>query len=152
MVVNFHSYKNINNILSVFGVRVFYLIFILYIITNIQTMKVIVAGGRDFSNYELLLESCNHYLQNQSEIEIVSGTANGADKLGEKYAEEKGYQIKKFPADWDKYGKSAGFKRNTEMAEYSDVLIAFWDGKSKGTSHMINTAKNKNLKVRIIKY
>lgn len=115
-------------------------------------MKIIVAGGRDFNDYNLLLESCDYFFQNQSEIEIVSGTANGADKLGERYAEEKGYQVKKFPADWEKYGKSAGFKRNTEMAEYADGLIAFWDGKSKGTSHMINTAKNKNLKVRIIKY
>lgn len=115
-------------------------------------MKIIIAGGRDFNDYKLLSESCDYFLQNQSEIEIVSGTANGADKLGEQYGEEKGHQIKKFPANWDKYGKSAGFKRNIEMADYADALIAFWDGKSKGTSHMINEAKNKNLKVRIIKY
>ncbi len=115
-------------------------------------MKIIIAGGRDFNNYDLLRESCDYFLQNQLEIEIVSGAANGADKLGERYAEERGHQIKKFPAEWDKYGKSAGFKRNVEMADYADGLIAFWDGVSKGTSHMINESKKKNLKVRIIKY
>lgn len=57
-----------------------------------------------------------------------------------------------FKADWDKHGKAAGFKRNTEMAKYADALIAFWDGKSKGTKHMIDTAKSHNLKVRVIAY
>lgn len=90
------------------------------------------------------------FFQNHIEIEIVSGTANGADKLGEKYANEKGYLLKKFPADWDKYGKSAGFKRNVEMSNYADALIAFWDGKSKGTKHMIDLAKRYELKVKVV--
>ena len=115
-------------------------------------MKVIIAGGRTFSNYDLLFQTCDKVLSLQTEIEIVSGTANGADKLGEKYANEKEYPIKQFPADWDKYGKSAGYKRNEEMAKYSDGLIAFWDGKSKGTKHMIDLAKRHNLKIKVIKY
>jgi hypothetical protein len=115
-------------------------------------MKVIIAGGRDFNDYSLLKEKCDFFFQNHIEIEIVSGTANGADKLGEKYANEKGFLLKKFPADWNKYGKSAGFKRNVEMSNYADALIAFWDGKSKGTLHMINEAKIKKLKLRIVKY
>lgn len=114
--------------------------------------KVIIAGSRNFNDYELLKQKCDIILSEQTDIEIVSGTASGADKLGEVYAKEKGYQLKQFPADWDKYGKSAGYKRNQQMAEYGDALIAFWDGISKGTEHMINLAKKHNLKIKIIKY
>lgn len=113
-------------------------------------MKVIIAGGRTFNDYDLLCQTCDKALSLQTEIEIVSGTANGADKLGEKYANEKGHPIKQFPANWDKYGKSAGYKRNEEMAKYADALIAFWDGKSKGTKHMIDLAKRYELKVRVV--
>ena len=67
-----------------------------------------------------------------------------------KYANERGYPIKQFPADWNKYGKSAGYKRNEEMAKYADALIAFWDGKSKGTKHMIDLAKRYGLKVKVV--
>ncbi|MEO5581136.1 MAG: SLOG family protein [Saprospiraceae bacterium] len=81
---------------------------------------------------------------------MVSGTARGTDMLGERYADEKGIPKKQFPADWPKYGKSAGYKRNTEMAKYADSLIAFWDGKSRGTKHMIDLAKQYNLKVRVV--
>jgi len=112
-------------------------------------MKVIIAGGRDFNDYEKLCRFCDKVLSKQNEIEIVSGTARGADKLGEKYAVDNGYDIKRFPADWDRYGKSAGYRRNAQMAEYADALIAFWDGKSKGTEHMINLANTVNLKVRV---
>lgn len=115
--------------------------------------KVIIAGGRDFNDYELLKNKCNFYLQNfVGDIEIVSGTANGADKLGEKYADEKGYQIKRFPADWENNKRMAGIIRNLEMAEYANFLIAFHDGFSRGTSHMIEAAKENGLKVAIIKY
>ena len=113
-------------------------------------MKVIIAGGRNFNDYENLCQICDKALSKQTEIEIVSGTAKGADKLGEKYANENGYPIKQFPADWDKYGKSAGYKRNEEMAKYADALIAFWDGKSKGTKHMIDLAKRYKLKVKVV--
>lgn len=115
-------------------------------------MKVIIAGGRNFRDYDKLRESCDNILVNQKEIEIVSGTAAGADTLGERYAQEKGYEVKKFPAQWDLYGKSAGYKRNQQMAEYADGLIAFWDGKSKGTKHMIDIANKMGLKVRVVRY
>ena len=113
-------------------------------------MKVIIAGGRNFCDYKKLCQVCNKALSKQKQIEIVSGTAKGADKLGEQYAINNGYEIKQFPADWDKYGKSAGYKRNEQMAKYADALIAFWDGKSKGTRHMIDLAKRYELKVKII--
>ena len=115
-------------------------------------MKVIIAGGRDFNDYDLLCRKADYYLSRQSEIEIVSGTAKGADKLGERYAEERQYPIKRFPADWSMWGKRAGYIRNTDMAEYADALIAFWDGKSRGSKHMINIATEQNLLVRVIIY
>lgn len=111
--------------------------------------RVIIAGGRTFKDYNRLSAVCDYMLQNQSEIEIVSGTAMGADKLGEKYAQERGYKIVRFPAEWDRYGKAAGFIRNEEMAKYANALIAFWDGRSKGTQHMINLAEKYNLKLKI---
>ncbi len=114
-------------------------------------MKVIIAGGRKFKDYDKLCRFCNYMLQNQQEIIIISGCAMGADKLGERYAKEKGYSIKQFPANWN-IGKSAGYVRNEEMAKYADALIIFWDGKSKGSEHMINLAKKYNLKIRIYNY
>ena len=110
--------------------------------------KVIIAGSRGFSDYEKLCEICDFMLKEKIEIEIVSGTAKGADLLGERYAKEKGLPIKQFSADWTK-GKSAGYARNKQMAEYADALIAFWDGSSKGTKHMIDLANKKNIKVKI---
>jgi hypothetical protein len=115
-------------------------------------MKVIIAGSRDFNDYDRLRSYCDHVLQNQTEVEIVSGAARGADQMGERYANEKGYPIKRFKPDWDRLGKSAGYVRNSDMAEYADALIAFWDGSSKGSEHMINIATKHNLKIRIYKY
>lgn len=117
-------------------------------------MKVIIAGSRDFNDYEFLCKVCDYLLSHRTrdEIEIVSGTARGADSLGEKYAKEKGFSLKLFPAEWVKYGNAAGFKRNAQMASYGDALIAFWDGKSKGTTHMINLAKDRKLNVKVINY
>jgi hypothetical protein len=115
-------------------------------------MKIIVAGGRDFNDYNLLKEKLNQILGDNSDIEIVSGMARGADTLGIKYANELGYQIKEFPAQWDKYGKSAGYRRNDEMAKYSDTCVCFWDGKSKGTKHMIDLSNKYELKTFIINY
>ena len=117
-----------------------------------KLIKVIIAGGRDFNDYDLLKNTCDYLLSDYDDIEIISGNANGADKLGERYAIENNYKLNSFPADWNKYGKSAGYKRNVEMAEYGSALIAFWDGKSKGTGHMIDIANKNKLNVRIINY
>ena len=114
-------------------------------------MKVIIAGGRDFSDYEKLKSFCDETLSDKTDIEIVSGKAKGADSLGEQYAKEKNYPVKEFPADW-KLGRGAGYIRNTQMANYSDMLICFWDGKSKGTKNMIDTARNKSLYVYVCRY
>jgi len=115
-------------------------------------VKVIIAGGRDFQDFDLLCKKVDKILSRQDRVEIISGAARGADKLGERYADLRGYEITRFPADWGNNGKAAGFIRNEEMAGYSDALIAFWDGKSKGTKHMIDTAYMMGLDVRVIKY
>ena len=117
--------------------------------------KLIIAGSRDFDDYELLKNSAIDFLDDHDEVEIVSGTARGADQLGERLAEDFGFSVKQFPAKWRPYGvfdKAAGYKRNIDMAEYAHALIAFWDGKSKGTKHMIYEAKKRGLQVRVVKY
>lgn len=115
-------------------------------------MKVIIAGSRDFSDYTLLVACCDKILSKQKDAEIVSGAARGADQLGELYARDHGHPIKRFPADWVKYGKSAGHRRNEEMAKYADAAIIFWDGKSVGTKSMIDLAKKYKLSLRVIEY
>jgi len=117
-------------------------------------MRLIIAGGRDFNNYELLKKKLDLILINKvgEDIEIVSGKARGADSLGERYAKEKGYSVKEFPAKWNEYGKRAGYLRNEEMALYATHCVCFWDGESKGTKHMIDLAKKQNLNLRIVRY
>lgn len=116
-------------------------------------LKVVVAGGRDFDDYNLLKETLDHLLQKRlPDVEIVSGAARGADSLGERYAKENNLSVHRRPADWDRYGKSAGYRRNAEMAKYADACICFWDGKSRGTKHMIDLAEKEGLKVRVINY
>ena len=115
-------------------------------------MRVIIAGGRDFSDYDKLRRTVTHLLSRQVEVVVVCGEARGADSLGKKLATEMGWGVQSFHADWQKNGKSAGYKRNEEMAQNADALIAFWDGESKGTKHMIDIAKRYRLPARIVKY
>jgi len=114
--------------------------------------KVIIAGGRDFDKPVSEYKQQVLTLLPDGDIEIVSGTANGADKWGEKLARRCNYSVKKFPAKWNEHGKRAGPIRNREMAEYADHLIAFWDGVSKGTNNMIEEATRLGLKVDVINY
>lgn len=112
--------------------------------------RVIISGSRTFRNYEMLECTMDHLLQNvEDDIQIVCGKARGADALGEMYANDRGYDVRYFPADWEGIGKSAGFRRNEAMADNADALVAFWNGKSHGTKHMIQVAKQKKLKVRV---
>ena len=124
------------------------------IIDSITKYKVIVARCRDFADYELLKEKCDFYLQNKKPeiIVIVSGHASGADTLGERYAQERGYETEVYPADWKTNGRAAGPIRNAQMAAVADALIAFWDGKSRGTKNMIDTATKRGLQVAVVRY
>ena len=120
-----------------------------------DNFKVIIAGSRGFSNYKLLREQCNKYHREKkktSNIIIVSGHARGADTLGEKYAQDEGFDLEIYPAQWKKLGKQAGYRRNEQMAEVADALIAFWDGESKGTKHMIDIMNAKSLQVKVVEY
>lgn len=110
-------------------------------------MKTIIAGSRTISDYAVIVDAVK---ASGFEItEVISGSAQGVDRLGETYAQKNNLALKRFPAEWDKYGKSAGYRRNEQMAEHAEALIAIWDGKSKGTKHMIDIATRKNLKVYI---
>jgi hypothetical protein len=115
-------------------------------------MKVIIAGSRDFTDYNLLKTKIDHMrFDGQFKIdEIVSGAACGADQMGENYAANNNIPVKEFPADWNTHGKAAGPIRNKQMAEYADALIAVWDGKSKGTKNMIETMNKLKKPVYVI--
>ena len=130
-----------------------------------KELRVIIAGSRDFNDFPKLMNSSIKILTEISKkrddldrIRIISGTARGADKLGEQYAKIAGYELSKFPADWGKLGKRAGYVRNAEMAKFAveddsyGVLIAFWDGQSRGTKHMIDLAKRYGLEVHVVNY
>lgn len=113
--------------------------------------RVIIAGGRDFQDYALLQRTVDVFLEDiDDDISIVSGKAKGADSLGERYANERGYTVRAYPADWQQHGKAAGFIRNREMAQNADALIAFWNGQSRGTEHMIKTAHQHSLMVHVV--
>jgi hypothetical protein len=105
-------------------------------------MKIIIAGSRNITSYELVEKSIIE--SGFIVTEIVSGAARGVDQLGEQYGMIYNIPVMKFPADWNKHGKSAGPIRNIEMGKYADALIAIWDGQSKGTKHMIDYMKSQN--------
>jgi hypothetical protein len=110
-------------------------------------MKTIIAGSRSIVNFAFVT---NAVKESGFEVtEVISGTAWGVDKLGEKWAYMNNVPVKQFPAQWKEHGKAAGFIRNEEMAEYADALIAVWDGSSAGTKNMIDKAKEKLLKIYV---
>ena len=118
-------------------------------------MRIVISGCRDYCDYDEAKEYIDECLSDMGEskdIVIISGCASGADAIGERYAEEKGFPVERYPADWKKYGKSAGPVRNRQMAEVCDYVICFWDEKSKGTKSMIDYAikKNKPVKIKMI--
>lgn len=121
-------------------------------------MKIIIAGSRTITDevkvsFIIANGLCKLLPEDERgapvifDCEIVSGTASGVDKLGEKYAKDWSIKLKKFPADWGKYGKRAGYLRNKQMAEYADALILIWDGKSRGSQMMLELAKQYKLKI-----
>lgn len=115
-------------------------------------MKLLVCGGRDFTNYKLLSEKIEKITINHTIDTLISGCAKGADSLTLQWAQEKKIKVNTFPAKWDKYGRGAGFIRNLKMLNEATHVIAFWDGKSKGTEHSILNAKKMGLPLRIVHY
>lgn len=118
--------------------------------------RLIIAGGRDFDNGQLMLDTLNQLINSgkldSKNLEIVCGEAKGADTWGKRIALGNGIPVKSFPANWSLHGNSAGYKRNEEMAVYADGLLAFHDGNSRGTGHMINLANQHKLDVWVENY
>jgi hypothetical protein len=116
-------------------------------------MKVILAGSRNISTFIARGMFEKAIIDNGLEVsEVVSGMARGADLAGCDYAALEGIPIAEFPADWDRYGKSAGYIRNSAMAQYADALVAVWDGKSRGTLNMINIMQKLDKKVIVVRF
>jgi hypothetical protein len=116
-------------------------------------MKLAIVGSRTFNDFEYLEESIFNNLKVDYITEIVSGGAKGADTLAEIFAKKYELPITIFNADWNTFGKRAGFIRNETIIKNCDFLIAFWNGISKGTKHSINLARKElgEEKVLIIK-
>ena len=120
--------------------------------------RVCVAGGRDFDNYPALKAALETLLatlppgKKGARLVIVSGGATGADRLGERFAKEHGLALEVYPADWSAHGRYAGPIRNAEMARISDELAAFWNGRSRGTRHMIRQMRLLGKPVAVFDY
>lgn len=107
--------------------------------------RVIIAGSRDITSLERVVQAMAD--SGFVPTVVLSGDARGVDRLGTAWATERGIPVEHYPADWDTHGKRAGFLRNEEMAGKADGLVAVWDGKSRGTKHMIDLARAQGLKV-----
>ena len=112
-------------------------------------MKTIIAGGRDLTDYRLVEAAIALCGFDWLITEVVSGVARGIDTLGERWAEDHRIPVKRFPADWDTYGKRAGMLRNEHMAQYANALVAIPDKVSRGTRNMISLAEKHNLRIYV---
>ena len=119
----------------------------------------LVVGSRSITDYVFVKEKLDYLIgsiRGKYRFQVVSGGANGVDKLAERYAEENGLEMHVMPAEWDKYGRRAGFIRNDDMHRYISGFthrgcVAFWDGKSRGTLHSLELAKKYGNSLRLIK-
>jgi hypothetical protein len=116
-------------------------------------MRIGVVGSRSFNDYrrlqEVLNKQCGFPTRKNT---IISGGARGADSLAKRYAKSFKLAYEEFLPDWDKYGKSAGFRRNQHIVNASEIIVAFWDGKSRGTKDSIDKALQKGIPVLIVPF
>ena len=110
-------------------------------------MRTIIAGSRDFTVYGILKQAMEGF---EKPTVVLSGNARGADQLGERWARENNIRIERYIPNWH-LGRGAGFARNIQMAQNAERLIAFWDGNSRGTKHMIDTARAYDLIVEVVR-
>jgi hypothetical protein len=115
-------------------------------------MKLAVVGSRGFNDYEILKSKLDLISEKILVSLIISGGAIGADSLAEKWAKEKNIPTQIFLPDWKKYGKRAGYLRNIEIVKNADIVIAFWNGESKGTKLSIDLAKEHKKELIVITY
>lgn len=119
-----------------------------------ETYKVVIGGCREFTDYAVFSASVDAFLSElvkRGKICILSGACRGVDEMGERYAAEHGFAVERYPAEWGKYGRSAGPRRNREMVEKADFVIAFWDGESAGTRSLVQYAEQLGKPLRIKK-
>ena len=114
--------------------------------------KVIVTSTKTFNDYSLLKEKLDFYLQNKTDVMILSGGVKGADELGVRYAHEKGYILKQIDTEWNKYGELAEAKRNERMVQEADACIVFWDGVSNDAMNIMENARKYNIPIKIVRY
>jgi hypothetical protein len=118
-------------------------------------VKIIIAGSRDITDYSVIENGMKKVSEKYLNgvlphgLTILSGCARGVDTLAIQWAETHNANVHKYPANWNHFGKSAGYRRNDQMAKHGDMLVAFWDKKSKGTKHMIECAQQKKIPVHI---
>jgi hypothetical protein len=110
-------------------------------------MRTIIAGSRGCTDMAALEEAMA--VCGWRPTVILSGTARGVDRMGEEWANRNGISIERYPADWDQFGRSAGHRRNADMAARAEALVALWDGKSPGTKGMIDIARRQGLRVHV---
>ena len=117
-----------------------------------MAFRVVVAGSRSFADFGLMCSRLDVLLSQRAEVVIISGAARGADALGEQYAALRGYPVERFPADWARFGRAAGYRRNEAMAAVADAVVVFWDGRSPGTGHMVDIARSRGLPLRVVRF
>ena len=115
-------------------------------------MQLLIAGGRDFDDYELLCSVVDRYRGEHRVKRIVSGGAGGADRLGERYAKRHHLPILRIKPEWDRHGRAAGILRNQDLVDAADHVICFWDEKSKGTQDTIKKTRRANKSLEIVVY
>ena len=116
------------------------------------TIKIAIIGSRGITDKDFIFEKLSDIFKEKKPSEVISGGAKGPDTIGVLWAESLGIPTVVYKPDWERYGRGAGMRRNTTIVENCDHLIAFWDGESKGTKHMIDLATEKGLSVHVINY
>lgn len=119
--------------------------------------KLIVAGSRSFDNYGRMEKDLDRLLavkvSEGEAIMIITGACpRGADALAARYAAARGFELREFPANWDRWKKLAGPIRNRHMAEFGHALVAYWDGSSRGTADMIRQAEICGLRIVVRRF
>ena len=117
--------------------------------------RLVIAGSRNFDDYSVLADAVDDYLKKlapKKQVIIVSGTAKGADRMGEQYARQRGYPLEEYPANWHYFGRAAAVKRNAQMAQVADAAIVFWDGQSAGAKNMISCAETVGIPCEVVRF
>lgn len=115
--------------------------------------KILIAGSREYDNYEeaeAVLDALVKDHVGECDIVILSGSCRGADMIGERYAEQHRFEIKRYPADWKRYGRAAGSIRNEEMVRAADMVICFWDGESRGSRSLIKSVERLGKEISVV--